>query len=625
MKNTIKFLSRCAAALSAAVLQLNALSLTASADDRKCPSGLSYDKIGSKIEKFTDSIYNDNELVGSDSFPSFGVAVFCGDEIIYTGHFGETDIENNVQADENTVYDWGSISKTMIWVSVMQLWEQGRLDLDEDIRTYLPDDFFHNLCCDDHITMMNLMNHDAGWCESTYDMGADSEDDIPALEDALRAIEPEQVHRPGEVTAYSNWGAALAALIVERVSGMDYSDYLHENILQPLGMEHTSVSASLRDNQWVWEQRQKLKSYTFKSFPDFSYRSVDGDMRYITIYPAGSAVGTVSDLARYAQALVDDDAPLFRNKETQEKMFSGSAFYGGTDIPSSSYGFAVTEQKVRTFGHDGATAYGISNMMFDLGSKLGFVIMTNNTDREYVYTSLPSWLFGELDPDKYASVSEDCGFKGHYTMSRPYHSGLLSFYQCMNDTDMDTIAGARRIGDGLYQISSGETAMIFGEKTLDNGDTGYSLGSADLIRDRQYGLKIVLLALFFILAAASVYLLMIKLKMYRAKMLKPYTGAAVISAGQAAKIVSVLAMIAVIAYASQPLSYGLPKGIGVTAGVTQLVCMGICALAAIVSLYGLIAKKPSKAGKLRYILNIAGNCAAIFVIVYFEMYRFWGC
>ena len=83
----------------------------------------------------------------------------------------------------------------------------------------------------------------------------------PSLEEALRNTEPAQTYRPGEVASYSNWAAALAGLIVQRVSGMDYIDYVHKNILEPLGMEHTSVGPDLTDNPWVREQRLKMNCY----------------------------------------------------------------------------------------------------------------------------------------------------------------------------------------------------------------------------------------------------------------------------------------------------------------------------------------------------------------------------
>ena len=66
-------------------------------------------------------------------FASAEISIFKGDEELYTGYYGEVDKEKHIAADETSVYEWGSISKTLIWVSVMQLYEQGRIDLDSQV------------------------------------------------------------------------------------------------------------------------------------------------------------------------------------------------------------------------------------------------------------------------------------------------------------------------------------------------------------------------------------------------------------------------------------------------------------------------------------------------------------
>lgn len=613
----MKIFSRFAAVLCAAGIIFSTYTIAASAEERTCPSGLPFDKVDTFIEKM-------EEASGTNS-ASLSAVVFCGDETLSACFLGEIDRENHIPADENSVYEWGSISKTMIWVSAMQLWEQGKLDLDADIRTYLPNNFFRHLSYDDPITMTDLMNHTGGWCETAYSIAVTDENNIPTLEEALRLTEPAQAYRPGEVAAYSNWGASLAAYIVERISGMDYCDYVHKNILEPLGMEHTAVSASHNDNEWVREQRGKLKSYKFNVITQ-EYESLGSRMSYITLYPSGSVTGTVGDLAKYAQAFVDDNAPLFKNKETQDKLFSGSAFYGGSDIPSHSYGFAALEYAVRTFGHNGATASCISYMFFDRESKVGIVALTNETEGNYVYNEMPSWIFGKLSPDKYSDGNDEpCRLDGYYLLSRSNASGLLKFYSYLTAVPAENLEGLSRIGDDLYQFSDGETAMLIGGKTYSDGSIGLSLGTSELIPQKMYTLKLCALTAFFMTAAASVFILLIKLKMKRANKLRNYTGIGIITAGQAAKIMSVAAVVVLTSFAAKEETYGFPKAVGVSAGVIQIVCMVLCVLAAIVSIYALLAKNSARLDKFRYIFNIAGNALTILVIAYFDMYKFCGC
>ena len=148
------FLGKITAVLSAAAVVSAALTFDVQAAEGQLPSGIAFDDIGAEIEAFA----------ADKSYASFEAAVFCGYDTLYTGCFGDIDRENNIPADEESVYDWGSSTKTLTWISVLQLYEQGKLDLNEDIRSYLPDGFIQHAKYDDPITMMNLMNHNAGWC-----------------------------------------------------------------------------------------------------------------------------------------------------------------------------------------------------------------------------------------------------------------------------------------------------------------------------------------------------------------------------------------------------------------------------------------------------------------------------
>lgn len=330
-------------------------------------------------------------------FASAMIGVFQGDDILYTGYFGYSDIENKIPVDEDSVYEWGSISKTLIWVSAMQLWEKGKLDLERDIREYLPDGFFQHLSYDEPITMMNLMNHNAGWQETNRPVQLSDERDVLPLGEALQSIEPAQIHRPGEVAAYSNYGAALAGYVIECITGQDYCEYVHENIFEPLGMEHTALNPFHSDNEYVFEKRKDMKSY-YLNIGNFINR---GNMiGYISAYPAGAATGTLSDLMKYGQALVNDDAPLFQSPGTQKKMFTGTYFYGNSDIPTCTHGFWCNEHAVRTYGHSGATIFGQADLEFDLDSKTGIAIMVNEGNGNQFLTDAPAYVFGELSPDK---------------------------------------------------------------------------------------------------------------------------------------------------------------------------------------------------------------------------------
>lgn len=616
MKKMIRnSLCKAAAVLCAASVCMSLLAADVSAEGFS-PANIDFDSIGERIMSV-----NISHTTGSD--PAMGVEIFRGNEVIYENYFGDIDIENGISADEDSVFEWGSISKTLVWVSVMQQWERGNLDLDADIRAYLPDGFLRRLSYDDPITVRNLMHHNGGWCETDYSIQTADENAVPDLETALRETEPFQVYRPGEVTSYSNWGASLAAYIVERVSGTDYTEYVHKNILEPLGMEHTAVSAAHRDNPWVRSQREKLKTYRFNEITDSEYKCLGSRMVYIKLYPAGSVTGTLDDLTRYAMAFVDDSAPLFQSKETQEKLFSDTA-----EVPGFSCGFSVTDYTARTFGHNGATYACLSNMLFDLDSKVGMVVLTSEDGGNAAMTYLPNMLFEDMKDrrDKNTDLrsrGERVTLDGYYINSRSNNAGMLKFYSFLNAVPAANIPYIYRADGKLYQLSDDDSAVtVITPKTYSDGNSGLSLGQAELVREKAYIPKLCALTVYFLLAAASVFLLLIKRKMKKAGRLAPYAGSVFITVGQAAKIASVILMLTAASFALTEETYGMPKAVGITAGIAQMICTALYAASAAASVYGLISNGTERVSRIRYCLDIICNGLAIFVVVLFEMCRF---
>lgn len=361
--------------------------ISAYAEEKTLPSGVSYEELGSRIEAFV----REHEATNA----GMSVSVFDREGTIYRNNFGYADKENLTAVDDETVFEWGSATKLLVWVSVMQLWEQGKIDLDCDIRNYLPDGFLTNLNYDMPITMINLMNHDAGFQESYTDIFIKEGVAVPALEEALRAHEPEQIYAPGTVTAYSNWGVAIAGYMVERISGVEFDEYVHHNIFEPLKMEHSALSVSLSDNEWVREQRKNLQCYTAEGelIPECFYN--------ISLYPVGMCTSTIADFERFARALLKKDTALFRQTDTWETLFSPTDFFGDTDIPSNCHGFWMEPFAVKTVGHGGNTVGCSSYLLLWLEEGIGICVMTNQS-REKVYNAdMMELVFGKFQESDY--------------------------------------------------------------------------------------------------------------------------------------------------------------------------------------------------------------------------------
>lgn len=429
MKN--RLLSIASLILFASVLLFNNVNIHAA---ENLPSGVSEEEIGQVI---------DNYIAGNeDTTAAVSIAVFHGDDILYSKNHGLSNIENNLPATQDIVYEWGSVTKLLVWVSVMQLVETNQLDLDTDIKTYLPADFIEELSYKQPITLTNLMNHDAGFEDSMFENAAENESELLSLKDALLITEPDQVYEPGEVTAYSNWTTALAGYIVEVVSGQAFYEYVQEHIFHQLNMTQTSIQPGYVDNSFVRESLLEQEGY------DSDLEPIGDGLYFLNLYPAGSAAGNLEDLTTFAQALIPNSPgsqKLFSNSETAVTLLEPTDLYTGTDISKNNHGFWSHEYEVQALGHGGNTNMYSSYLLIDPISEIGLVIMTNQAS-EFIYNyNLPPLIYGELG----AMVAEDSNshseeVAGNYYPARIVRNGIgkmevltnLSFYQLSNETDL---------------------------------------------------------------------------------------------------------------------------------------------------------------------------------------------
>ena len=157
--------------------------------------------------------------------------------LLFAKGYGYSDVAKRkpVIADE-TMFRPGSVSKLFTWTAVMQQVQAGKLDLDRDVNDYL--DFKIPEKFGKPITLRNIMTHTPGFEEGIHDAFVKNAKDLYPLGDYMKKRMPDRIYPPGQVVAYSNYGASLAGYIVQRVSGEQYADYIANHILKPLGMEH---------------------------------------------------------------------------------------------------------------------------------------------------------------------------------------------------------------------------------------------------------------------------------------------------------------------------------------------------------------------------------------------------
>src|SRR5262249_27382237 len=172
------------------------------------------------------------------------VAVVKDGKLLFAKGYGYADVAaKKPVSPEDTLFRPGSISKLFTWTAVMQLVEQGKLDLDRDVNDYL--DFKIPSTFPQPITLRNIMTHTSGLAETAKDLFVKDTADMKPLGAYLADHIPNRIFPPGTTPAYSNYATTVAGYIVQRVSGKPFDEYIATNILQPLGMPHTTFDQPL--------------------------------------------------------------------------------------------------------------------------------------------------------------------------------------------------------------------------------------------------------------------------------------------------------------------------------------------------------------------------------------------
>ncbi|UAJ10609.1 serine hydrolase domain-containing protein [Glacieibacterium megasporae] len=222
--------------------------------------------------------------------PGAVVTIVADGRILTARGFGYADRDKRTPVDpERTLFRPGSVSKLFTWTAVMQQVEAGRLNLDADVNTYL--DFKLPPRSDGPVTMRQLMTHTGGFEETAKGIVYFDPKFNQPLGDYLRRWIPKRIFASGTTPAYSNWGTALAAYIVERVSGEKIEDYLDKHIFAPLDMRHSTfhepLPASIAGDMAIGYPKPGKPSPGFE---------------YVGPGPAGEGSSSGVDMARFMLA-----------------------------------------------------------------------------------------------------------------------------------------------------------------------------------------------------------------------------------------------------------------------------------------------------------------------------------
>ncbi|MCH8488756.1 MAG: beta-lactamase family protein [Oceanicaulis sp.] len=352
------------------------------------------------------------------------ITVVADGEILLSRGFGYADVETRSPVDPDaTLFRPGSISKLVTWTAVMQLVEDGLIDLDADLNTYLD---FEIEGVERPITMRHLLTHTPGWGEQIRALIMDDPERFQPLGEYVRNNIPAAVYPAGEMPAYSNYGTALAGYVVERVSGQSFDDYVDANIFAPLGMERSSL-------------RQPLPEHLEPLMSSGYMRASSGDARpfeIVTPAPAGSMSATGNDMGRFMIAHLNGGEGLM-SPDTAEAMHT-TADRKLTSVNAMLLGFYEQNRNGhRIIGHGGDTTLFHSNLHLYMGHGVGLYVSMNSSGQGGATGRIRQSLF-EGFTDRYfpaetenlptLETAEEHGrlLVGNYVISRRAHRNFAA-------------------------------------------------------------------------------------------------------------------------------------------------------------------------------------------------------
>ncbi|MBY3622915.1 beta-lactamase family protein [Acinetobacter sp. CUI P1] len=427
------------------------------------------------LTTFVDSIMEKD--MNRLQIPGAVISIVKDDKIILAKGYGSSNLEKAAPVDPTTsMFRIASTTKLFTWTAVMQLVEQGKIDLDTDINTYLKSVKIP-ATYPEPITMRHLMTHTAGFEEGGvgYQITTDPAKLPGSISETLNKHMLARVRPPGQISSYSNYGATLAGLIVEEVSGVPYNDYIKKYIFDPLDMKYSTVVEPLPESFMP----NKVVGYNSENgsfipgIPTF-----EGGFR-----PAGSGTVSAVDMAHFMIAHLQNgeygDQQILR-PETAELMHS-TAFQFDKRLPGVDLGFAEKQINGLTL-----ITHGGSDPMFNTGLYLvpaehvGIFVSYNGGEGGDSAADLIQAFFNRYYPAPDASQPEFIAsdesiqkFAGAYQFTRRNISDIDKFFNffaqlnvSVEDNKLSLGSGSeqqlyREVGPNMFQLEGGTEQIAF--------------------------------------------------------------------------------------------------------------------------------------------------------------------
>jgi len=391
------------------------------------------------------------------SVPGAALAVVHDRKVTVLAGYGCANIERGIPVDPRaTVFHVASVSKPFVALAVLTAAERGVVDLRTDVNRYLRG-FQVPAGWNQPVTLHHVLTHTAGFEESIVGYAARAPGDVRPLGEFLAEKLPRRGWAPGDVTAYSNYGYALAGYVIESAAHVSFADYVRDEVLKPLGMTRSSFA------QPAPPELERAAALSYRC-TRIACQPITPDYR--SAYPPGGLVTTAEDMSRFLQAELG--APLDGKHVPSDSvlgLMSTRQFTHDPALPGLTYGFAEDVLAgERSLSHAGGASGYTSFVVLVPRRRLGAFVVANGGTSGFgaaVLRAIQQREMPETDsllpPTPRAAEGPTVDPTGAYRLTRYAHRGVENLPALFNgqlhvrrvDGDTISVAGLGD-ADGRY-------------------------------------------------------------------------------------------------------------------------------------------------------------------------------
>ncbi|WP_371187180.1 serine hydrolase domain-containing protein [Thalassotalea maritima] len=308
-------------------------------------------------------------IARENNLPSIAYALIEKDTSPTIRIHGMANIELNLKANNETLYRIGSVSKMFSSLAILKLVEQQRLHLEDEVSTIVPSVKFYNKWEDNNpIRIVHLLEHTTGWDNLAFKEYARINSPEQNLSESLTFYPESRTSRwpPGTRYAYTNSGAAVAARIVEKISGQTFENFVTAEIFNPLNMVNST-----------YYQTEQVKTNGATSY----INTIPQPYKHLIYRPAGAVNSTIEDMAKFTQFFVQKGEPILAQALLERMQRSESTNAGAIQTAQGLNNSARAYGPWVYYGHDGSVNGAFAELRYLPEANVGFVVLSNSNNQ----------------------------------------------------------------------------------------------------------------------------------------------------------------------------------------------------------------------------------------------------